>query len=150
MEHGLPISLAIVSVCDNDRESNLLRSLGYTAYIYSKTSHYQPYLVCSLSTKLASDKTSHSIYNRLHNSSCLLRSRALHSSPWPPALPQSLAPSRPLALELPPATGKQNGSLAQRDGINSFLGIAARVRAHGPARLMSRAQWPSATRTTLH
>lgn len=58
MEHVLPISLAIVSVCDNDRESNLLRSLGYTAYIYSRVSHYQPYLVRSLFTKLASDKTS--------------------------------------------------------------------------------------------
>ena len=140
MEHGLPISLAIVSVCDNNRESNLLRSLEYPAYIYNRTSHCQSYLVCSLFTKLASGKTSRSIYNRLHNSSCLLRSRTLHSSLWPPALPQSLAPSPPLALELPLATGKENGALTRRDGINNSPGIAARDRARGPARPMSRAQ----------
>jgi len=143
----MPISLAIVSVCDNGRESNLLRSLGYTAYIYNRMFLNQPYLVRSLFTELASHKTSSPIYSRHYTPSCLLHSRALPSSPWPPALPQCLAPSRPLDLELPLATGEQNGSLTQRDGINNSLGIAARDRAHGPARLMSRTQSPSVTRT---
>ena len=111
MSHGLPISLAILSVCDNERESSLISSPGYTRYKYISMSHDQPYLVLSLFTKLASDKTSSSIYNRQYNPSCLLRSRALRSSLWPLALPQFLAPSLPPALELPPATGTFDASM---------------------------------------
>lgn len=148
MEHGMPISLAIVFVCDNGRESNLLMSLGYEDYIYNRMFLNQPYLLCSLFTKLASDKTSSPIYNRHYTPSCLLQLRALPSSPWPPVSPRSPAPSPPLDPELPPATGRQNGSLTQRDSINNSLGTAARDHARGPARLKSQTLSPSATRTT--